>query len=117
MTKPSSKQAEVLAGACERVDGVTVLPPTLTAAAAVVHTPKATKQTLILDLLARPSGASLAELTAATAWLPHTVRAALVRLRQKGRTIERNRDAEGVSRYRLTGDGGAAPSTPAAAAA
>src|SRR5690606_7856867 len=80
-----------------------------TAAAEVVLTPKVTKQTLVLDLLARPGGASLAELTAATAWLPHTVRAALVRLRQKGRAIERNRDAEGVSRYRLAGDGAAAP--------
>lgn len=63
---------------------------------------KVTKQSRILDLLARPNGASLDELTAATGWLPHTVRAALVRLRQKGRSIAREQGQDKVSRYRLT---------------
>lgn len=61
-----------------------------------------TKQALVLDLLARPDGASLAELITATGWLPHTMRAALVRLRQKGRRIERSQGQDQASRYRLT---------------
>lgn len=63
--------------------------------------PPPTKQALVINLLARPGGASLTELASATGWLPHTVRAALVRLRQKGRTIERAQDEDQVSRYRL----------------
>ena len=36
----------------------------------------------------RKSGASLAVMIEATGWLPHTTRAALTRLRQKGYAIE-----------------------------
>ncbi len=36
-------------------------------------------------------------------WLPHTVRAALTRLRQRGFQIERVRE-DGVSRYRIAED-------------
>jgi uncharacterized protein DUF3489 len=59
------------------------------------------KQALILALLARPEGASLADLTAATGWLPHTARAALTGLRQRGHAIARIKDASGISTYRL----------------
>ena len=40
---------------------------------------RGTKQALVLGLLQRKHGASLAELVAATSWLPHTTRAALTR--------------------------------------
>ncbi len=46
-----------------------------------------TKQALVVVLLQRKQGASLAELVAATSWLPHTTRAALTRLRQGGHEI------------------------------
>lgn len=38
----------------------------------------------VIALLQRPEGATLAELVAATGWLPHTARAALTGLRKKG---------------------------------
>lgn len=47
----------------------------------------ASKAALIVSMLERPEGAALADLTAATGWLPHTTRAALTRLRQKGHAI------------------------------
>jgi Protein of unknown function (DUF3489) len=39
---------------------------------------------VLLDAVWRPEGATLEELTAAVDWLPHTTRAALTRLRQRG---------------------------------
>jgi len=39
---------------------------------------------LLLDAVARPQGATIDELTAASGWLPHTTRAAITRLRQRG---------------------------------
>jgi hypothetical protein len=47
------------------------------------------KTNLVLDLLRRPEGAILTELTQATRWLPHTTRAALTGLRKKGHVVER----------------------------
>jgi len=67
------------------------------------------KQALLLSLLARHQGASLAEMMKATGWLPHTTRAALTGLRQRGCTIERSTGEGGCSTYRITN------STPAAA--
>ncbi len=46
---------------------------------------------LVLGLLRRPEGATIAELVAATSWLPHTTRAALTGLRKKGHGIARDR--------------------------
>ena len=39
---------------------------------------------VLLDAVARPEGATLEDLTAASGWLPHTARAAITRLRQRG---------------------------------
>ena len=39
---------------------------------------------VLLDAVARPKGATLDELNSASGWLPHTTRAALTRLRQRG---------------------------------
>lgn len=55
---------------------------------------------IVIDLLRRPNGASLAELTGATGWLPHTVRAALTGLRRKGHVIIRE-SIEGTTRWRI----------------
>ena len=39
---------------------------------------------VLLDAVSRPEGATLEDLTAASGWLPHTTRAAITRLRQRG---------------------------------
>ena len=53
--------------------------------------PRATKAATVVNLLQHPDGTTLAELIAATGWLPHTTRAALTGLRKKGHTIERGK--------------------------
>ena len=45
----------------------------------------------VVALLNRSEGATIAELVAATGWLPHTTRATLTGLRKKGHVIERNK--------------------------
>ncbi len=62
-----------------------------------------TKQALLIDLLKRKKGATIEAIVETLGWLPHTVRAALTRLRQQGFRIERVRE-DGVSRYRITED-------------
>ena len=52
------------------------------------------KTTAVIALLERESGATLAELIAATDWLPHTTSAALTGLRKKGHVIERSKRGE-----------------------
>jgi DNA-binding MarR family transcriptional regulator len=54
----------------------------------------------LLDALAMPRGATLDELAAASGWLPHTTRAALTRLRQRGFDV-RLADANGRKAYHL----------------
>ena len=39
---------------------------------------------VLLDAVSRPEGSTLEDLTAASGWLPHTARAAITRLRQRG---------------------------------
>ena len=46
-----------------------------------------TKIAQVIELLQRGDGATLAELIAATGWLPHTTRAALTGLRKRGYTV------------------------------
>ena len=53
--------------------------PTATTASA---TPRLTKTATVVALLGSDGGATLAELIAATGWLPHTTRAALTGLRK-----------------------------------
>ena len=60
-----------------------------------------TKQALVLGLLQRKQGASLAELVAATGWLPHTTRAALTRLRQGGHDLQKEKRDTGETAYRI----------------
>jgi DNA-binding IclR family transcriptional regulator len=38
----------------------------------------------LLDAVSRPGGATIEDLTTASGWLPHTTRAAVTRLRQRG---------------------------------
>ncbi len=59
-----------------------------------VTAPRSSKSANVLALLRRPDGATLAELVAATGWLPHTTRAALTGLRKKGHAVERSKRGE-----------------------
>lgn len=54
------------------------------------------------SLLSKCEGASLKDLTEATGWLPHTMRAALTGLRKKGLKIKRFSN-DGTTRWRITG--------------
>jgi hypothetical protein len=51
-------------------------------------------------LLSRPSGATVAQVQAQLAWQPHTVRAAILRLRAAGFSVKLDRSGK-VTRYRL----------------
>lgn len=57
----------------------------------------------VLTLLRRTQGATLAELTEATGWLPHTTRAALTGLKKKGHVIARTRRGE-MTCYSIAGE-------------
>jgi hypothetical protein len=59
------------------------------------------KQAQIIALMQRKAGASLTAMVEATGWLPHTTRAALTGLRQKGYAIERDKSPQGKTVYRL----------------
>ena len=68
------------------------------ASAAVPASKALSKTALVLDLLRRPVGATLAELIEVTGWLPHTTRAALTGLRKKGHEITRGK-RDGITFY------------------
>ena len=54
----------------------------------------------VLEAVGAEGGATLAELARLTGWLPHTIRAALTRLRRRGYALERL-DLNGRKAYRL----------------
>jgi DNA-binding IclR family transcriptional regulator len=60
----------------------------------------ARKAALVLDLLGREQGATLAELVGATGWQPHSARAMLTGLRKKGHAVERGKRGD-VTCYQL----------------
>jgi DNA-binding IclR family transcriptional regulator len=62
--------------------------------------PRVTKASLLLNLLRRENGATLAELVDATGWLPHTTRAALTGLRKKGHVLDKS-TRDNVTCYRI----------------
>ena len=64
--------------------------------------PRITKAGAVLELLGREEGATLADLIAATGWLPHTTRAALTGLRKKGHVLEKSKRGEQTC-YRVAG--------------
>ena len=65
-----------------------------------------TKHQQVIDLLNRDDGASLEELSALANWLPHSTRAYLTGLKNKGHVIDSDK-VDGVRRYRI-------PSSPEA---
>ncbi len=88
-------------------------------AASPISSRGGTKIAQVIVLLERPGGATLAELVAATGWLPHTTRAALTGLRKRGYAVGIDRaDKARGSVYRIeptpTGGDSAAPLVGAA---
>jgi len=59
------------------------------------------KQGQMIGLLSAKTGATLDALIEATGWLPHTTRAALTGLRKRGYVIERSREDNAASVYRI----------------
>lgn len=64
-------------------------------------TNKLTKAAVVSKLLSRPRGASLGDITAATGWQPHSIRAFLTGLRKKGVNLEREQRRDGATGYRI----------------
>ena len=60
-----------------------------------------TKRAVLIGMLERPEGASVADIGQRLGWLPHTVRAAMIGLRHAGREVSRSKGAGGQSVYRL----------------
>ena len=75
-------------------------PPALPSVKPASAQPTGTKSAAVIALLSREEGATLAELIAATSWLPHTTRAALTGLKKKGHVIVRGKRGE-VTCYRI----------------
>jgi hypothetical protein len=63
--------------------------------------PAPSKSAVVIKLLARARGATALELTTATDWQPHTVRAHLSGLRKKGIVLVREARKSGESAYRI----------------
>jgi hypothetical protein len=67
--------------------------------------PKQTKTDRVRAMLARPQGATLEAICAATGWQPHSARAILSGLRKSGTSIARDAASDGQgsgSVYRIT---------------
>ena len=96
MPRRMAREPPAAAAAVETDAPTTPTPPSATEAGPA----RVTKAGLVLDLLKREQGATLAELVEATGWLPHTTRAALTGLRKKGHAIEKTK-RDDVTCYRL----------------
>ena len=66
--------------------------------------PRGSRQQMLVDLLARAEGATIAELQAATGWQPHSVRGALsgVVAKKLGHTVASVKEGERGRVYRIT---------------
>jgi hypothetical protein len=60
----------------------------------------ASKKSMLLDMLRRPGGASITELTEALGWLPHTTRAAITGVRKAGHAVATAK-VDGATRYSI----------------
>ena len=100
LPKPSKPQRRMARPAPN--DPKTASPPAVTSSSGQGAATSAvgSKSAAVVALLERDSGATLAELIAATGWLPHTTRAALTGLRKKGHSIECSK-REDATCYRI----------------
>lgn len=102
--KPNSKRVRKFAREPQGESAGTNALPSKTANIAVASAPPGprpkSKVSLLLELLARPEGATLERMVAATDWLPHTTRAALTGRKKKGHTVTSIK-TDGVRTYRV----------------
>lgn len=71
----------------------------------IKHPEKGTRAAQLVAMLKHKQGATLADIVKATAWKPHTARAALTGIRKRGFTIISDK-ADGKERiYRIAGEG------------
>ena len=96
-TRSSNPKRQTAKGAAKRVAKA---PKTTQAPAPAMPSVRRSKKASILALLARPQGAAISDLTEATGWQVHSVRAALTGLRKDGKELLRVKDAGGVTHYR-----------------
>lgn len=69
--------------------------------APAAHEPRGpSKIAMVVALLERPAGATLAEMIDATGWLPHTTRAALTGLKKKSHVITKGKRGD-LTCYRI----------------
>ena len=94
ISKPATKRPRRMAREPKPVGE----PSTPTAEVEAKTAKPASKSSLVLAMLQRPEGATIAQIVTATSWLPHTTRAALTGLKKKGHQITRTK-VDGVSRY------------------
>lgn len=66
---------------------------------ATVTASSGSKPDIILSMLLRVKGADLVQLQKATGWQPHSIRAAMSRIRKGGVTITRSETKAGSSLY------------------
>jgi hypothetical protein len=88
----------------KRVPAATASPANAKAGSVTVPI-RQSKKAAILGLLERPDGAAISDLTAATGWQAHSVRAVLTGFRKDGKELTRAKDDAGVTRYRLSATG------------
>ena len=97
LVKPTTSRPKTVA----RTAAAATLVPQRGAAAGPAK--RQTKKAIVAALLGRADGASIDELTTATGWQPHSIRATLTGLRKAGQEVVRSKDDTGMTRYRLTG--------------
>jgi Protein of unknown function (DUF3489) len=62
-----------------------------------------TKSAIVVKLLSRAKGATLAEIMEATSWQPHSTRAFLTGLRKQGKVLLREARTTGETNWRIGG--------------
>jgi len=99
--KPARKSGRKSANSAKRQQWATKAASRSRKARAPAARGRTSKKAAIVALLGRPDGAAIGDLTKATGWQVHSVRAALTGLRKDGKEVLRDRDAAGVTYYRL----------------
>ncbi len=100
-SKPATKRPRRMAREAKSVGAAEVPASTLNPIVEPKQAKAASKSSLVLQMLQRTEGATIAQIVAATGWLPHTTRAALTGLKKKGHQVTSEK-AEGEERvYRV----------------
>ena len=106
LIEPSSDEPEVYMATQLGMQaiGITAQAPTQTQTQAPRATREGTKQAVLIDLLKRPEGATLMQMTEATNWQVHTVRGAMAGALKKKLGLEITSEKQtGTDRvYRIT---------------